>query len=274
MVPEVHRCAGPGRLRYLLALPRARSAGPLPLVVSVHGYARQPLAHWQAFAERLTARGTALLLPWFTERDFRQYQQLVRPRRPDRPQRADLALIEAVDDATRWHGVRFGRWVLFGHSGGAQFAHRFAMAHPERVAALGLSAAGWYTMPSADWPYPYGLAGADERLQRQVDLAAFLRLPMRVWVGRRDRDAHLHLRQEPLVHEIQGAHRLQRARRWVRALRAAAAAHGVSADIALHELAGAGHDFAHCVQAGLADQVLSFVDACAWPTADDPRLAA
>lgn len=263
MVPEVHRCAGPGRLRYLLALPRARAAGPLPLVVSVHGYTRQPVAHWRAFAERLNARGVALLLPWFTERGFRQYQQLVRPRRPDRPQRADLALIEAVDDAATRHGLRFDRWALFGHSGGAQFAHRFAMAHPERVAALGLSAAGWYTMPSAAWHYPYGLAGAEDWLQRRVDLAAFLRLPVRVWVGRRDRDDHLHLRQEPQVREVQGVHRLQRARRWVRALRTAAAMHGIAADVALHELPGAGHDFEHCVRAGLAEQVLAFFDACA-----------
>lgn len=255
-----HCSRGPARLAYLLALPPA--APPrLPLVVSVHGYTRQPQAHWQAFAERVIARGAALLVPCFPEQGFRQYQQLVRLRRPDRPQRADLALIEAVDDAAARHGVCFEPWRLFGHSGGAQFAHRFALAHPERVAALGLSAAGWYTLPSDAWPYPYGVAGADAWLGRPIDVAAFLRLPVRVWIGRRDRRDHVHLRRDPLVEALQGTHRLQRARRWVRALRAAGEARGVHPDVRLRELPRAGHDFEACARAGLVDEVLAFFDA-------------
>lgn len=259
MVPP-YDSAGPGRLRYLLALPPGRPSGRLPLVVSVHGYTRQPHAHWQAFAERVSARGAALLVPWFTETGHRQYQQLVRLRRPDRPQRADLALIEAVDDAASRHGVHFDRWLLFGHSGGAQFAHRFALAHPERVAALGLSAAGWYTLPTFDWPYPYGLGGAEAWLGRPIDIEAFLQLPVRVWVGRRDRRDHVHLRQDAQLQALLGAHRLQRARRWVHALRAAGDAHGRPVDMHLRELPRTGHDFEACVQAGLADEVLAFFD--------------
>jgi pimeloyl-ACP methyl ester carboxylesterase len=37
---------------------------------------------------------------------------------------------------------------LSGHSGGAQFVQRYALAHPERVAASVLSSAGWYTFPN------------------------------------------------------------------------------------------------------------------------------
>lgn len=260
MVPLPHRSPGPGRLRYLLALPPERPPGPLPLVVSVHGYTRQPSVHWQAFAEGVTARGAALLVPWFVEKGYRQYQQLVRLRRPDRPQRADLALIEAVDDAAASHGVCFDRWQLFGHSGGGQFAHRFALAHPDRVAALGLSAAGWYTLPSTDWPYPFGVAGAEDWLGRPIDVSAFLRLPVRVWVGQRDRRDHVNLRRDPQLLALLGAHRLQRARRWVRALRAAGDAHAQTPNVQLHELPRTGHDFDACVRAGMVDHVLAFFD--------------
>lgn len=272
MEAPTYRSGGPARLPYLFALPSAAAQRPLSLVVSVHGYTRQPLAHWQAFAERVGARGAALLVPWFAENGYRQYQQLVRPRRPDRPQRADLALIEAVGDAASRHGVEFDRWLLFGHSGGAQFAHRFALTHPERVAALGLSAAGWYTLPTLDWPYPYGLAGVEGWLGRPIDIDAFLRLPVRVWVGRRDRRDHVHLRQDAQVLALLGAHRLQRARRWVRALRAAGDAHGKAVDVHLRELPRTGHDFEACVEAGLADEVLAHFDAVtgrARPRADD-----
>ena len=42
-------------------------------------------------------------------------------------------------------GIDTRRINLFGFSGGAQFAHRYAMAHPGSVNALVLTAPGWFT---------------------------------------------------------------------------------------------------------------------------------
>ena len=65
-----------------------------------------------------------------------------------------IALIERVfDDAGRDPGPVH----LFGFSGGAQLAHRFAMLHPHLTAAVYAMAAGWYLLPDESIPYPYGL---------------------------------------------------------------------------------------------------------------------
>lgn len=47
--------------------------------------------------------------------------------------------------------------LLYGHSGGAQFAHRFAMIHPEMIDKSAYSDAGRYCFPRTDIRYPDGL---------------------------------------------------------------------------------------------------------------------
>lgn len=253
----------PGGLPYRVALPAQLPCGPLPLVVAVHGYTRQPQPLWDAFARPVVGRGAALLLPCFGTAAFRQFQQLLRPRRPDDPQRADLALIDAVEHLAARTGLRFAPWHLFGHSGGAQFAHRFALAHPERLAAVALSAAGWYTMPMASLPYPHGLAGIDRWLGHAPGLDRFLQLPIRAWVGSRDRGAQALLRRDPSLDAWQGTTRVQRAQRWVSAVRECAGAYGRRARVDLRILPGAGHEFDGCVRAGLVPAVLTFFEEAA-----------
>lgn len=244
-----------GQPSCLLSLPP--QLGPrTPLMISVHGVTRQPIEHLLAFAPLAARAGAALLVPYFSETQHRRYQQLVHPRRGER---ADLALIEMAQHVAERHGLERERWHLFGYSGGAQFVHRFAMLHPHRVAALGVGAAGWYTLPDPELPYPQGLQGAAFLLGRALALPQFLKLPMRVWVGERDNEPDRHLRDDPMIEARQGAHRLDRARHWVAAVEARASACGVVPDIALEVLPRAGHSFVRCVERGaMADKVVSF----------------
>ena len=158
------------------------------------------------------------------------------------------------------HGLGDGPLHLFGYSAGAQFVHRFAMAHPQRVAALAVGAAGWYTWPDPALPYPLGWAGMADWLGRSPDAQAFLRLPTRVWVGDRDTLADDALRSSPELDDLQGGSRLERGRRWVQALHRACHASGLAAGATLHGVAGAGHDFAQCARRGaLAESVVDFL---------------
>lgn len=246
---------GAGQPSCLLALPPQVSRRT-PLMISVHGVTRQPIEHLLAFAPIAAQAGAALLVPYFSETQHRRYQQLVHPRRGER---ADLALIEMATSVAGSHGLQCTRWHLFGYSGGAQFVHRFAMLHPQRVAALGIGAAGWYTLPDATLPYPQGLQGAEFLSGRALELSQFLRLPMRVWVGERDDAPDRHLREDPVIAERQGTHRIARARHWVAAIEAAAQERGFAADIAFALLPCAGHSFVRCVErGGLAQKVVSF----------------
>jgi len=231
---------------------------PMPLAVCVHGYTRQPLDQLRAFAPMAVRLGFALALPLFDDRHHRRYQQLLHPRRGIR---SDLALLHTLDAAAGRHGVDASRLFLFGYSGGAQFVHRFAMCHPHRTAALAIGAAGWYTWPDAQQNWPLGLADAQAKLGSPIDLDNFLRLPMALWVGERDTAADEHLRDEPQLASLQGVHRLERARNWGDAVRAASQARGISNALTVTVLPRVGHDFASCDRKGeLAARVMDFFE--------------
>lgn len=246
---------GPDAVPLLLHRPETLPPNA-PVLVCVHGYTRQPLDHLQAFAPAAARAGFALLLPLFRDSGpHRMYQQLVHPRRGTR---SDLPLLQSIDRLAESHSLAAGRIHLFGFSGGAQFVHRLAMLHPQRVASLGIGAAGWYTWPDHEQPWPQGLAGAPVEGRAAVDLDDFLRLPIALWVGERDNASDTHLRDDPALNARQGPNRLERASRWAAAVRERAAQHDIEARVSLDSLPNAGHDFLACHRkAGLGDRAIA-----------------
>ena len=72
-------------------------------------------------------RGRRIVIaPLFDAAGFPDYQRLGRR---GLGSRADLALIALVDDVLSSRGLQSRKLHLFGHSGGAQFTHRFVIAH-------------------------------------------------------------------------------------------------------------------------------------------------
>jgi pimeloyl-ACP methyl ester carboxylesterase len=242
---------GPAGLPLLLHRPETLPP-QAPLLVCVHGYTRQPLDHLQAFAPAAAAAGFALLLPLFRDSGpHRCYQQLIHPRRGTR---SDQALLEATEKIAQNQDLDVRRIHFFGYSGGAQFVHRLAMLHPQRVASLGIGAAGWYTWPHLHQPWPQGLGGAPQPTLGDAAIDEFLRLPIALWVGERDNAADTYLRDDPALNALQGPNRLERARRWAAALRELAARRHIQARVSMDALPGAGHDFLACHRkAGLAN---------------------
>ncbi|MGM0583549.1 MAG: hypothetical protein ACQEUZ_02715 [Pseudomonadota bacterium] len=261
------RCAGgPGAtgLRFLegrgetglsawLALPPRPAPGAEPLV-AVHGIGRDGFAQAQALAGTAARQGRAVVAPVFEAGRWPAYQRAVARGR------ADLALIDLLRTLRLAGLPPGGRIALAGYSGGAQFAHRFAMLHPQLVSRLTVISAGWYTFPD-EAPFPYGLAaprkrGEDWGARMAARLETFLRLPIEICVGSEDREADETLRSSAALDAQQGRDRVERARRWRDALAAAAAARGLPARARLHVLPGAGHDFQTCLRAGGLDRIL------------------
>jgi len=157
---------------------------PLPVVVSVHGAdanleAARGCAEWfLTFAER---RRIAVIAPHFTE-NHPWYQALTIG-----GNRADLRLLEILEDAkSRVPPLFIKRIYLFGHSGGAQFAHRFALVHPGRVLKGAASAAGGWTFPKPDLIYPGGTKPRRDPLP-EFQFASFVQMPFAILVGDRTR---------------------------------------------------------------------------------------
>jgi pimeloyl-ACP methyl ester carboxylesterase len=216
-------------------------------LVALHGISRNARSLWRAFAPLAQRTGRALLVPRFDPTHWTHFQQIGRAR-------ADLALLGLVRQ-TSMQGQRFD---LFGFSGGAQLALRFAMLYPHRVACLHLAAPGWYCLPDRATGWPQGLGPVTEQRLRRFDpaalcrlqLQAFLALPMRLWFGSDDVQRDDSLRQSPQIDAQQGLTRHDRAQHYATAFASAARTHNIVPDIALSVLPGCGHDFTQCARVG------------------------
>lgn len=212
---------------------------PDRLIVAVHGISRQYQHQIEAYKTLAESYGCWLLVPEFSKEAFPQYQQLSKG---GSEPRADLALNTVLVAWKHWQKQPGLKIHLCGYSGGAQFAHRYAMTHPQNVESLVLSSAGWYTFPEDDVPYPYGLADWPNWLGTSR-FAEMVRLPMLVMVGEDDVERDKSLRQSKKLDRQQGQHRLERARRWSDAMSEYKRANGVVQGIRFCRLAGQGHDF-------------------------------
>ena len=232
-----------------LCIPEKLDSRLAPLV-AVHGVGRGARNQARQFMQRAQDQGRLVIAPLFDARRWAGYQRIAA-----RGQRADLALLALLESVTFQTGVSTRRVAMFGYSGGAQFAHRFAMLHPHRVERLCVCAAGWYTWPSAsELVFPHGTGAAPRHQLGEAatsNLGRFLQIPTQIAVGERDNVVDALTRSNPLLDAQQGRHRLQRAQRWVQALQQLAAERGLRANARLTVLPDAGHDFRECMRSGL-----------------------
>jgi pimeloyl-ACP methyl ester carboxylesterase len=245
-----------GKLSVKIMVPEGAATDQPPLF-ALHGISRDVGALYEAFERPAMLAGRILIVPHFHRSDWKIFQRIGAAR----PDKSLLALKQVLGES----GICTARQIeLFGYSGGAQLAHRFAMLYPHHVSRLHLGAAGWYCLPDATLAYPAGLreakpgAAPNFRTAKVAQLAQFLRIPLRVYVGTEDTERDPALRTATELDSVQGPHRLARAATYVDRFAAAAARHQITPDVSLTHLAGCGHDFAQCAtKADLAHLVLS-----------------
>jgi pimeloyl-ACP methyl ester carboxylesterase len=227
-----------------------------PLFVAVHGIGRAAEDYVRGFAVQAETAGLALLAPLFDQYRYANYQRIERERGGNR---ADLALQAMVASFKGSLGITSGQILLYGHSGGAQFAHRYMMAHPEDVAALAVSAAGYYTWPDPSLDYPLGLRGSQREGAPAFDPQQFLRVPACVVVGAGDvlRDQDLYT--GPGVDQLQGRNRVARGKIWIEKMQAAARTAGYDTPYRYEVIPGATHDVISLMRRGLGSRVFGFL---------------
>ncbi|MDX2273935.1 MAG: PHB depolymerase family esterase [Hyphomonadaceae bacterium] len=229
---------------FFLYRPTVEIAGA-PLVVSVHGIARNATAHAYRLIAEAERYGLCVLAPLFSKDAYGQYQQLIDAKSGAR---SDLALLDMLEALSQMIQADAARILLFGFSGGAQFAHRFAMAHPHMVRSAVLAAAGWYTWPTQSAPYPYGIDTTANSAELSFDLAAIATVPFHVMVGERDLERDTSLRASKRIDEQQGLNRVERATGWVKAMAALPFAANRMRPPELKLLPAVGHDFVSAVE--------------------------
>jgi len=250
--------------RYFLFLP-AQHGPHSRVLAAIHGISRNVQELLAAFIPYAQLHGVVLLAPLFTGKDCTAYQRL-----GGRGQRSDHLLNEMLDQVQAEHALDCRRLFLFGYSGGAQFAQRYAFAYPNRVCAVVLGAPGWFTMPDKRAAFPRGIAHSKRRRDLHLDPNAFLDVPACVFVGARDTRIDKQLNCSPRVVQAQGRHRLQRAGRWVRAMQDAARTLNKPTLYTRQVLPGAGHSFNECVGKGrMAKRSFEYFLATAYNTQMD-----
>lgn len=237
-----HELPGPVVRRFFFY--RAGNENPgAPLVVSVHGIARNAAAHVYKLIDEAERYGLSIVAPLFEKEHYGQYQQLFDTRSGAR---ADLALLDILSAAGRLSKANIDRVLMFGFSGGAQFTHRFVLANAERIASAVHVSAGWYTFPDRAKRFPYGLRPG--RAPFEIDIAAALTVPQHVIVGELDCERDSALRQTRRIDERQGTTRVTRAIGWVDAMGEAAENAGIGAAPTLQILPGVAHSFSEAVE--------------------------
>ena len=242
---------------YELSVPLGVRQRP-PLVV-VHGLASESRAVASAFRPFAARQGRPLLVPDFQRPRFKGYQRLAGDRGP---LEAAGALNAAMSRAAAESGLDFDRVDLVGFSGGAQFAHRYAMLFPHRVRRVVTAGAGWYTYLDPARPFPVGSAACDMSGGNPVEADRFLAIPLRIMVGEDDVRRDARLRTGDAIDSEQGSHRLARALRWFEHLTVQARIRDVAPRVSFELLPRTGHSFRRAMEVGgLGERTVAFLEA-------------
>jgi pimeloyl-ACP methyl ester carboxylesterase len=232
----------------------AGGTGGKPVLFVMHGLQRDADRYrdeWRALSERY---GFVLLVPEFTNAAFPRRESynfggIVDRESKPRP-RSDWSFrfVRLVFDAYRARsGSTAATFDLFGHSAGAQFAHRYALfgADPA-LGRIVVANAGSYTMPSVERSFPWGLGGTG--LER-ADIVRFLGLQATLLLGDADTDPEHKSLPRDAEARAQGPHRLARGEAFHAALAAAARDVGAPFTWRKHLVPGVGHDNAGMAEA-------------------------
>jgi poly(3-hydroxybutyrate) depolymerase len=188
-----------GPPKYFLYLPPNLPADTPPRVlVALHGMGGNGADFAKPFVAAAQRHGWILAAPTFNYGDWKN-PAIIRAEDPSLCRQ----LMALLDDVS-WRSGRAtrARAYLVGFSRGAQLADRFAIFHPERVAAVASLSAGTYTLPqpAADLdddgeadealPLPFGTADMEQWVGNSLDVDGLRKVQFLVGVGSDDIDAN------------------------------------------------------------------------------------
>jgi len=232
------------QLPYFLFIPTKTRPDAKPLI-SMHGWTRNAGEHAFRLAKFAEKHGTVLIAPLFSKTAHRHYQRLEVRKGEACPA---VQFDRLLHDVALKFQVDTDSVNLFGFSGGAQFAHRYALMRPGRINRMVLMAAGWYTFPDREKRYPFGIAASKVLGDRDLYLDKALNIPTCVVVGGRDVNRDSSLRTGPGIDKMQGFTRVERAERWIKAMRDTASTVNIKPEFAFKIIDRANHDFGECIQ--------------------------
>lgn len=180
-------CRADPRFSYSLFVPpRLRGTERVPLLVSVHGSLRGVESSRDAFADFARWHGAVVLAPLFPADPLGDGNEDGYKYMAEGDIRYDRLLLAMVAEAEARLGLGFDRFCLAGFSGGAHFAHRFLLLHPERLRAVSIGAPGSVTLIDPKRGWWVGTSDMERLFGRAPNLEAMRRVPVHLAVGDSD----------------------------------------------------------------------------------------
>ena len=192
-----------------------------PIAMVVHGSARDGEYLRNALKPESDRRNAIILMPNFGSAEYSNNYFLLGNLFDD----GENPSVASQNDSSEWTyaiieqlfihfraevASKDARYDLVGFSGGGQFAHRFALfAHRPQCDRIVACSSGWYTLPDAASPFPYGL-GTTQRTS-DADVRKALATPLHLAVGSADTDPNSSGLRHTAEADAQGLNRVQRA---------------------------------------------------------------
>jgi hypothetical protein len=180
------------------------------VLIVMHGQSRTGQDYRDSWIPHARAKGALLIVPEFSEAFYPgsdAYNLGDMERQPE--SRWSFSVIEPLFDHVRADtGNRSDGYLLYGHSAGAQFVHRFLLFKPQnRVTRAVAANAGWYTTPELAVDFPYGMRGSPSS---EAGLRGALATPLTVLLGENDTDPNDPDLRHTAGADRQGPHRFAR----------------------------------------------------------------
>jgi predicted esterase len=186
-------CTRDQRFSYCLYVPpsfRERMPAACTLMLVIHGTDRVNQTMRDYFSATAQATRSIILAPLFpvgvgepNEHDGYKYLS-------HRGIRYDLLLRSMIDEVAQHYGIAFEKSVIFGFSGGAHFAHRYAYLYPDSLGAVAVAAPGMVTLLDDSCDIWAGTRNIEQTFGCSISLAKLSRVPFQLLVGANDNAPH------------------------------------------------------------------------------------
>ena len=185
------------------------------VIFVIHGNSRNADGYLNVWMKLARKHNVLLIAPEFNRPSFPSYNTLMMSTSDGRiRENKDLYLHNSIDLFFDYFINKFDlnadKYMIYGHSGGSQFVHRYLlMSDNPKVDKAVAANAGWYTFLHGA-PFPYGIKNPPIELT-SAHIRRFLSTEIHILIGSKDVDVDSSVNQSDGAN-AQGSNRFQRAK--------------------------------------------------------------